>query len=59
MANCASPAEHDLFAVNPGNSGGPAYRQSDGEVIGVCVAFRIGQGSGGTDPFFYTLAYPL
>jgi S1-C subfamily serine protease len=28
------------ISVNPGNSGGPAYRISDGAVIGVCVAFR-------------------
>lgn len=38
--------------VNPGNSGGPVYRISDGGVIGVCVAFRIGRGSNGTDMFF-------
>lgn len=28
-------------AVNPGNSGGPVYRVSDGRVIGVCCAYRI------------------
>jgi S1-C subfamily serine protease len=38
--------------VNPGNSGGPVYRISDGGVIGVCVAFRIGRDSNGTDMFF-------
>ena len=38
--------------VNPGNSGGPVYRISDGAVIGVCVAFRLGRGSNGTDMFF-------
>lgn len=27
-------------SVNPGNSGGPVYRISDGAVVGVCVAFR-------------------
>ena len=37
--------------VNPGNSGGPVYRISDGGVIGVCVTFRIGRGSNGTDIF--------
>ena len=40
-------------AVNPGNSGGPVYRISDGGVIGVCVAFRIGRGSNGTSMFLY------
>ena len=39
--------------VNPGNSGEPVYRISDGEVIGVCVAFRIGRGTNGTAMFFY------
>jgi S1-C subfamily serine protease len=38
-------------AVNPGNSGGPVYRVSDGGVIGVCVAFRIGHVSNGTKMF--------
>jgi S1-C subfamily serine protease len=40
-------------AVNPGNSGGPVYRVSDGKVIGVCVSFRVGFGSAGTNPFYY------
>lgn len=40
-------------AVNPGNSGGPVYRVADGEIIGVCVAFRIGQGAAGGNVFFY------
>jgi S1-C subfamily serine protease len=39
--------------VTPGNSGGPVYRISDGGVIGVGVAFRIGRDSDGTDMFFY------
>lgn len=30
-------------AVNPGNSGGPVYLAATGEVIGVCVAFRIAE----------------
>ena len=37
--------------VNPGNSGGPVYRISDGGVIGVCVAFRVGHVSNGTSIF--------
>ncbi len=41
-------------AVNPGNSGGPVYRISDGGVIGVCVAFRIGPVSNGTSMFLYS-----
>ena len=28
-------------AVNPGNSGGPVYFVETGEVLGVCVAFRV------------------
>jgi S1-C subfamily serine protease len=40
-------------AVNPGNSGGPFYRVSDGQVIGVCVSFRVGQGAVGTNNFLY------
>jgi S1-C subfamily serine protease len=42
-------------AVNPGNSGGPVYRTTNGGVIGVCVAFKIGAGqvSGTPSPFFY------
>lgn len=40
-------------AVNPGNSGGPVYRVATGEVIGVCVAFRIGVGNIQSSPFFY------
>lgn len=39
-------------AVNPGNSGGPVYRVSDGGVIGVCVAFRIASGKN-PSPFYY------
>lgn len=40
-------------AVNPGNSGGPVYRIETGEVIGVCVAFRIGSARFQSNPFFY------
>jgi S1-C subfamily serine protease len=51
------PAISDSYladvSVNPGNSGGPVYRITDGEVIGVCVAFRIGQGSTGPSMFQY------
>jgi S1-C subfamily serine protease len=30
-------------AVNPGNSGGPAYLAGSGSAIGVCIAFRIAE----------------
>jgi S1-C subfamily serine protease len=39
-------------AVNPGNSGGPVFVVSSGKVIGVCVAFRVGE-AGGANPFSY------
>ena len=29
------------ISVNPGNSGGPAYRVDDGAVIGVCTAYQF------------------
>lgn len=37
------PVEQYLadISVNPGNSGGPAYRASDGRVVGVCAAIRL------------------
>lgn len=31
--------------ANPGNSGGPAYDAETGEVIGVCVSFRVAAGA--------------
>ena len=40
-------------AVNPGNSGGPAYRVEDASVLGVVVAFKIGTGQAAASPFFY------
>jgi S1-C subfamily serine protease len=40
-------------AVNPGNSGGPVYRISDGQVIGICVAFRVGSGVVDGNAFSY------
>lgn len=40
-------------AVNPGNSGGPVYRQDDGTGIGVCVAFRIAEAKAGGIPPLY------
>lgn len=29
------------ITANPGNSGGPVYKLSDGKVIGVCVAGKL------------------
>ena len=58
MPNIADSYLADV-AVNPGNSGGPVYQISDGEVIGVCVAFRIGAGGAGGNAFFIILAYRL
>jgi S1-C subfamily serine protease len=52
MPNIADSYLADV-TVNPGNSGGPVYRISDGGVIGVCVAFRIGHDSNGPGMFFY------
>jgi S1-C subfamily serine protease len=40
-------------AVNPGNSGGPVYSIRTGDVIGICVAFKVGSGQIGNDPFAY------
>lgn len=44
LAGFAIPDRQDSYiadvAVNPGNSGGPAYRVRDGRVLGVCVAFQ-------------------
>jgi S1-C subfamily serine protease len=39
-------------AVNPGNSGGPAYRIEDGTVIGVTVAYRMAPLATLPPPFF-------
>lgn len=39
-------------AVNPGNSGGPVYKTYSGDVIAVCVAFRIALGSVGPSAVF-------
>jgi S1-C subfamily serine protease len=52
MPNIAGSYLADV-TVNPGISGGPVYRISDGGVIGVCVAFRIGRDSNGTGMPFY------
>jgi S1-C subfamily serine protease len=52
MPNIADGDLADVI-VNPGNSGGPVYRVSDGEIIGVCVAFRVGRGSIADNVFFY------
>jgi S1-C subfamily serine protease len=39
--------DFDLYeadmSVNPGNSGGPVYYASSGDVIGVCTAYRVAQ----------------
>jgi S1-C subfamily serine protease len=41
-------------AANPGNSGGPVYLEESGEVISVCVSFRIATAEAeGVDPFSY------
>ena len=41
-------------AVNPGNSGGPVYATYSAQVIGTCVAFKIGTASPtSTSPFSY------
>jgi serine protease Do len=49
--------------VNPGNSGGPVYRVSDGRVIGVCLSFRMARASAEHVSFAYnsglTLVAPI
>lgn len=40
-------------AVNPGNSGGPVCLAASGEVIGVCVAFRVAEAGDESMPLRY------
>lgn len=38
------------ITANPGNSGGPAYDAGSGQVIGVCVSFRVAAGAAEAGP---------
>lgn len=50
----------DLYLVdatiNPGDSGAPVYRTSDGALVGICLSFRVAQAD--VDALGRTLTYP-
>lgn len=50
----------DLYLVdatiNPGDSGAPVYRTSDGTIVGICLSFRVAQAE--VDALGRTLTYP-